>query len=107
MKRLIEEIVIITLVAVAVLFSCDVKAEPLWEEADKQKHMVVSAVGATAIYELGDGRLTRTEAFAIMVGIGLAKELIDGDKNTLQEHKRDLAADAIGSAFVFTWKVEF
>lgn len=86
-----------------VLVASQVKADPLWEQEDKQKHMVVSAVGSSLLVEAG---MTPTKAFLTMVGIGLVKELTDSH-NTMEEHKQDMLADTIGASIVFTYSMEF
>lgn len=72
-------------------------------EPDKQKHMVVSAVGSSLLVEAG---MTPTKAFLTMVGIGLVKELTDSH-NAMEEHKQDMLANTIGASVVFTYSVEF
>jgi len=72
------------------------------EQEDKQKHMALSAVGSVAIYTLADGKLSKTESFLAMLAIGFAKEVYDGNRNTMKEHAADMGADALGSMVVFS-----
>lgn len=79
-------------------------AEEFFHQRDKQLHMSISAIGANSIRALG---YTETQAFWMMMTIGVVKEIADGHNNTMEEHGRDLLADAIGSSTVVVWRIEW
>lgn len=95
----------------------DSKWQTFWDEEDKQKHMALSALGANILYS-GFENMSRKPsgwtkkesakaAFITMMSIGLAKEVLLDHNNTMQEHGRDMLANAIGSGTVIIWRIEW
>ena len=80
---------------------------------DKLAHAGVSmglTVGTYAICRgvLDQPKLTCTVAAAVTsLALGTAKEVMDGNKNTRNEHIKDLTADAIGTGLGLVFTIPF
>ena len=69
--------------------------EDNWGDADKVRHLVVSAALGTASGAYFENRWT---AFGVAMIPGLAKEIMDSRKNDNHFSGKDLVANAIGAA---------
>ena len=91
------------LVLVFALLTTSASADTLFDEADKQKHMIAHAVGANFLHLAG---YTPTESFLIMFASGVAFEMLENE-NTDNEKFRDIKANIIGASTVFVWSIKF
>lgn len=80
---------------------------------DKLAHAGVSmglTVGSYAVCRtLLDGPKTTCQVASALatMGLGVVKEVVDGNKNTKKEHVKDLAADAVGVGLGLVFTIPF
>lgn len=90
-----------TLLTLCLLFANSIQASDLsefYKQKDKQLHTKYSAIATNAMYVAG---MTKWQAFTVMMVIGGIKETMDGDRNTQEEHHKDMLANMIGASTVF------
>lgn len=70
---------------------------------------IITAASYTTCRAVFDGSKTtcRVASIATSLAIGVAKEVVDGNKNTTKEHMKDLGADAIGTGLGLMISIPF